>query len=199
MRIFLEKNKGVYKRCPNCNQPIEKNLGCKAMTCRSCRTQFCWDCLMIGQNIHSHRCSPSDNQATGSTTGENDPSNAICDFCHGVQPSEIAPMLCEHRACEKCYAQMLRDGRNNQNESICTICNDGNNEDALLGEATGVTRVQTRAPQAACGLTSTSNFFCQPPEFSYDGEEGISGPETVNTLVLFARSRAWSGSWRLHH
>ena len=149
MRIFLEKNKGVYKRCPNCNQPIEKNLGCKAMKCRSCRTQFCWDCLMIGQNIHSHRCSPSDNQATGRTTHENDPSNAICDFCNDVQPSEIAAMLCEHRACESCYTQMLRDGRNNQNESICTICNAGNNnagnnEDALLGEATGVTRVQAR-------------------------------------------------------
>ncbi|MCW7555179.1 E3 ubiquitin protein ligase family protein [Endozoicomonas gorgoniicola] len=144
MRIFLEKNKGVYKRCPNCNQPIEKNLGCKAMKCRSCRTQFCWDCLMISQNIHSHICSPSDNQATGSTTGENDPSNAICDFCNGAQPSEIAPMLCEHRACERCYVRMLWDGGNNQNESICTICNAGNNEDALLGEATGVTRVQTR-------------------------------------------------------
>lgn len=33
------------KKCPNCAEPIEKNGGCKHMTCRSCRYEFCWECL----------------------------------------------------------------------------------------------------------------------------------------------------------
>lgn len=36
------------KRCPNCGQAIQKNKGCKHMTCRlplGCGHEFCWTCL----------------------------------------------------------------------------------------------------------------------------------------------------------
>lgn len=32
------------KKCPNCNEPIEKNGGCNHMTCKSCSYDFCWIC-----------------------------------------------------------------------------------------------------------------------------------------------------------
>jgi len=33
------------KLCPNCGEGIEKNGGCKHMTCRSCKHEFCWNCV----------------------------------------------------------------------------------------------------------------------------------------------------------
>lgn len=33
------------KQCPNCGEGIEKNGGCQHMKCRSCRFEFCWQCL----------------------------------------------------------------------------------------------------------------------------------------------------------
>ncbi len=31
-------------QCPQCNEGIERNGGCRHMTCRSCRHEFCWFC-----------------------------------------------------------------------------------------------------------------------------------------------------------
>lgn len=33
------------KQCPNCGEGIEKNGGCQHMKCRSCRFEFCWQCM----------------------------------------------------------------------------------------------------------------------------------------------------------
>ena len=33
------------KKCPQCNIDIEKNAGCKHMTCKMCSHQFCWLCF----------------------------------------------------------------------------------------------------------------------------------------------------------
>ncbi|CAK7206376.1 hypothetical protein SEUCBS139899_009168 [Sporothrix eucalyptigena] len=37
------------KRCPRlgCNAPIQRDEGCAHMTCRRCRTEFCWSCKVI--------------------------------------------------------------------------------------------------------------------------------------------------------
>ena len=44
-RKFL-RNSSNYNNCPWCKIPIEKTDGCRHMRCRSCRKQFCWDCLV---------------------------------------------------------------------------------------------------------------------------------------------------------
>lgn len=35
---------GIFKRCPNCNTPIERISGCNHMTCGICGFQFCYIC-----------------------------------------------------------------------------------------------------------------------------------------------------------
>jgi ariadne-1 len=52
---WQEKNKGEEenikwvlintKKCPGCQQRIEKGLGCNHMTCNKCAFEFCWLCL----------------------------------------------------------------------------------------------------------------------------------------------------------
>lgn len=45
------------KPCPNCKTKIEKNKGCKHMTCHQCRWEYCWDCLQggMGHGGYPHR------------------------------------------------------------------------------------------------------------------------------------------------
>ncbi|KAF2119767.1 hypothetical protein BDV96DRAFT_353029 [Lophiotrema nucula] len=38
------------KKCPSCRAPIQKARGCAHMTCKSCRTDFCWCCKVIWRN-----------------------------------------------------------------------------------------------------------------------------------------------------
>lgn len=33
------------KKCPNCNARIEKNQGCNHMSCKLCKSEFCWICM----------------------------------------------------------------------------------------------------------------------------------------------------------
>ena len=44
--LFRSENfiKKISKPCPSCKAPIEKNGGCRHMTCRACKKQWCWDC-----------------------------------------------------------------------------------------------------------------------------------------------------------
>ena len=50
------------KDCPKCQTPIEKNGGCNHMSCKSCKTHFCWQCgkkmedREYGGNPESHGC-----------------------------------------------------------------------------------------------------------------------------------------------
>lgn len=50
---WLKENRGVkdVKCCTKCHEIIEKNQGCKHMTCRNCKHEFCWLCF---QNWHGH-------------------------------------------------------------------------------------------------------------------------------------------------
>ena len=38
------ENASKFKKCPNCQNGVEKNGGCDHMTCR-CKHEFCWLCL----------------------------------------------------------------------------------------------------------------------------------------------------------
>ena len=44
---------GTTKRCPRqgCYAPIQLDAGCGHMTCRRCRTDFCWACKVIWQEL----------------------------------------------------------------------------------------------------------------------------------------------------
>ncbi|CAF1100771.1 unnamed protein product [Adineta steineri] len=51
------------KTCPGCKVSIEKNEGCDHMTCRHCKHEFCWICLVDyklirrhGRHYHNHTC-----------------------------------------------------------------------------------------------------------------------------------------------
>ncbi|KAF1993728.1 hypothetical protein P154DRAFT_57690 [Amniculicola lignicola CBS 123094] len=49
------------KKCPNatCKAPIQKDGGCAHMTCKKCRTDFCWCCKVIWRNnvpLHLSGC-----------------------------------------------------------------------------------------------------------------------------------------------
>ena len=41
-------------RCPNCRVLIEKNLGCKHMTCTQCKHEWCWICGGLWGNSNYH-------------------------------------------------------------------------------------------------------------------------------------------------
>ncbi|OSS45230.1 hypothetical protein B5807_10214 [Epicoccum nigrum] len=53
------KNMGA-KQCPKCGVNIEKQGGCDHMTCKTCRHNFCWECLGAftgNANNHAETCS----------------------------------------------------------------------------------------------------------------------------------------------
>src|SRR3989338_2676982 len=42
------------KNCPKCKMVIEKNRGCNAMQCSSCKCRFCWYCGKEFENERLH-------------------------------------------------------------------------------------------------------------------------------------------------
>lgn len=42
------------KTCPQCGYHIQKNEGCDHMTCRYCKHEFCWECLVNYHEIANH-------------------------------------------------------------------------------------------------------------------------------------------------
>ncbi|XP_046356008.2 ATP-dependent RNA helicase DEAH12, chloroplastic-like [Haliotis rufescens] len=43
---WLAANSKTTKKCPNCQTPIEKTMGCNNMHCTGCKCNFCWLCLI---------------------------------------------------------------------------------------------------------------------------------------------------------
>ena len=66
--LFLQSN---TKPCPLCTAPIEKNGGCKHMTCKACGCQFCWICTSGGPLSASNMAwqSHSESSCTNSDGG----------------------------------------------------------------------------------------------------------------------------------
>jgi hypothetical protein len=51
------------KICPSCKYIIQKIDGCNAVTCKSCKTKFCWNCLVIRNEVFlndDHNCDDYD-------------------------------------------------------------------------------------------------------------------------------------------
>ncbi|QKF94728.1 E3 ubiquitin ligase RBr family protein [Fadolivirus algeromassiliense] len=51
-------DKSKVKPCPVCFNVIEKGGGCDGITCNSCRTWFCWNCMMTDEQTRKmgHDC-----------------------------------------------------------------------------------------------------------------------------------------------
>jgi ariadne-1 len=52
--LSMEWIESHAKKCPKCQNPIEKNGGCNHMTCSRCFCDFCWICGAEG--YYSHSC-----------------------------------------------------------------------------------------------------------------------------------------------
>lgn len=42
------------KHCPACSIPTVKTGGCDTMKCSSCKTKWCWQCLLTKPKAHRH-------------------------------------------------------------------------------------------------------------------------------------------------
>ncbi|KAF2642964.1 hypothetical protein P280DRAFT_394527 [Massarina eburnea CBS 473.64] len=47
--------KEISKPCPKCGVNIEKSTGCDHMTCKQCKHNFCWQCLVTFTSNMQHR------------------------------------------------------------------------------------------------------------------------------------------------
>jgi len=48
-----EWKKQHTKPCPRCNAPVYRDGGCRHMTCKNCKLQFCWVCLKMFRYLKS--------------------------------------------------------------------------------------------------------------------------------------------------
>lgn len=51
LELWKAEQNIAVKQCPGCSRDIQKNAGCRQMTCTNCRYKFCWMCLNA-----SHQC-----------------------------------------------------------------------------------------------------------------------------------------------
>ncbi|KAF8343386.1 hypothetical protein F5887DRAFT_918607 [Amanita rubescens] len=50
--------KSNMKECGNCQSTIEKNGGCNHMTCKKCKHEFCWVCMVIAHIVANEMTGP---------------------------------------------------------------------------------------------------------------------------------------------
>lgn len=48
---WLEIKGDTVKKCPTCNYYTEKTEGCNHMTCKKCKTDYCWLCTSVLTNV----------------------------------------------------------------------------------------------------------------------------------------------------
>lgn len=56
LRKWRKQQRKNTRACPHCMVVIEKNGGCRHMTCTHCRHQFCWICMRPWETHDSSRC-----------------------------------------------------------------------------------------------------------------------------------------------
>ncbi|KAJ9081901.1 hypothetical protein DSO57_1010111 [Entomophthora muscae] len=91
------------KECPECHSAIEKNGGCRHMTCRKCKFEFCWICMEVWSGHSDRECVTFDEAERNESEGVTESRSSLEKYLHyynryvnHIQSSKVEQNLFVH-------------------------------------------------------------------------------------------------------